>query len=176
MIKPDYKIEVIQHIHRQAFGDEEGPVIADLVQKFMALKSTISITTEREGQKVGNVIFTPLMIDGHPNRYCFLLCPLAVLPAFQRQGVGKELIEKGAAHLTSIGADAMFVLGDPNYYARHGFGLTNIQPPYSELVTMKEAWRMRELGPNTLPGIRASSTAVEPIMDPAYWDTSGHTE
>ncbi|MTI11171.1 GNAT family N-acetyltransferase [Curvivirga aplysinae] len=169
-------IQMLQNLHLLAFGEEEGPIISDLVKEFLLLPETISISIERDNKVAGNIIFTPFQIKGHPNKKCYLLAPVGVLPEFQGQKIGKDLIEKGAAHLRSIGADAIFVLGYPKYYAANGFVPTYILPPYPELTTYLEAWKIRELKKGAMNGINGKTIAVDPIMKPEFWDTSNRPE
>jgi putative acetyltransferase len=49
------------------------------------------------------------------------LAPVAVLPEFQRQGIGSQLIRDGLERCKQAGYDAVVVLGDPAYYFRFGF-------------------------------------------------------
>jgi putative acetyltransferase len=56
---------------------------------------------------------------------------MAVLPDFQRQGIGTALVKEGVRRCREMGFDAVVVLGHPEYYPRFGFtkastlGLTN---------------------------------------------------
>lgn len=49
------------------------------------------------------------------------LGPAAVLPAYQRQGIGAALIESGIRLCRSRRYRAMVVLGHPSYYPHFGF-------------------------------------------------------
>ena len=49
------------------------------------------------------------------------MAPVAVVPGKQRQGIGKSLIISGIDRCKKIGCNAIFVLGDPNYYTQFGF-------------------------------------------------------
>jgi putative acetyltransferase len=72
------------------------------------------------GQVVGHIAFSPVAIsDGSPGWYG--LGPVAVLPAWQRQGVGKALIFEGLARLRELGAQGCCLVGHPEYYPKFGF-------------------------------------------------------
>jgi putative acetyltransferase len=49
------------------------------------------------------------------------LAPIAVFPGFQRQGIGKALIEAGIDKIRAYGEPFVIVLGHPGYYPRFGF-------------------------------------------------------
>ncbi len=49
------------------------------------------------------------------------LAPLAVVPAFQRLGIGSALVSAGLERCRSERHSRVLVLGDPVYFARFGF-------------------------------------------------------
>ena len=49
------------------------------------------------------------------------LAPVGVAPAFQKQGIGSQLIRHGLRECHRIGAGWVVVLGDPRFYERFGF-------------------------------------------------------
>lgn len=167
-------IEDILNVHLLAFGDEEGPEIAALARALLALPDTISISAQREGTIAGNVLFTPFVFRDHPGTTCYLLAPCAVLPKHQGSGVGKELMERSIDHLRSIGVDAVFVLGVPDFYPRYGYVPTDKQTPYPELLTIPESWMALELTPGAVAPLSGKPTAVEAFMHPELWDTSAY--
>jgi len=94
------------------------PYITDALRDAGALR--LSLVAERDGVVVGHVAFSPVTIsDGSAGWYG--LGPIAVLPEWQRQGVGTALIREGLARLKSLGAAGCVLLGDPRYYSRFGF-------------------------------------------------------
>jgi putative acetyltransferase len=81
---------------------------------------TISLVAEIDGRVVGHVAFSPVTIsDGAVGWYG--LGPVSVLPEYQRQGIGKALIDKGLSLLRESGGQGCALVGDPNYYKRFGF-------------------------------------------------------
>ena len=46
---------------------------------------------------------------------------MAVVPAFQRHGVGSQLVQHGLDLLRAGGHDVVVVLGHPRFYPRFGF-------------------------------------------------------
>jgi len=49
------------------------------------------------------------------------LAPVAVLPDFQKQGIGSALVRTGLEELKNMDCPFVFVLGHPEYYPRFGF-------------------------------------------------------
>jgi putative acetyltransferase len=43
------------------------------------------------------------------------------VPEYQRQGIGKALIEAGLSRLKSLGAQGACLVGHPDYYGKFGF-------------------------------------------------------
>ncbi len=81
---------------------------------------TISLVAEIDGQVVGHVAFSPVTIsDGSIGWYG--LGPVSVLPEYQKQGIGKSLINKGLSMLKELDGNGCALVGDPNYYKRLGF-------------------------------------------------------
>ena len=81
---------------------------------------TVSLVAEVDGRVIGHIAFSPVSIsDGTPNWYG--LGPVSVLPAYQRQGIGKALIREGLSRLKEMHAQGCCLVGHPDYYGRFGF-------------------------------------------------------
>ena len=81
---------------------------------------TVSLVAELDGLVIGHIAFSPVTIsDGTPNWYG--LGPVSVLPACQRQGIGKALIREGLSRLKELNAQGCCLVGHPNYYRKFGF-------------------------------------------------------
>lgn len=81
---------------------------------------TLSLVAEIDGRIVGHIAFSPVAIsDGTQN--WFGLGPVSVLPEYQKQGIGKALIQEGLSQIKELGGQGCCLVGDPNYYKRFGF-------------------------------------------------------
>lgn len=81
---------------------------------------TVSLVAETDGQIIGHIAFSPVTIsDGTQGWYG--LGPFSVLPAYQRKGVGKALIQEGLARLKTAKAKGCCLVGHPGYYKKFGF-------------------------------------------------------
>lgn len=116
-------VEVISEVTKAAF---EGHPYSNQTEQFIvsALRATaaltISLVAEVGGKVVGHIAFSPVTIsDG--SRDWYGLGPVSVLPEYQKQGIGKSLIQEGLSLLKALGAKGCALVGDPQYYERFGF-------------------------------------------------------
>jgi putative acetyltransferase len=88
---------------------------------------TISLVAEIDGQIVGHIAFSPITIsDGTKDWYG--MGPVSVLPNYQKQGIGKTLVNEGLSLLKNMGAQGCALVGPPDYYKKFGF------KNYSEMI------------------------------------------
>lgn len=81
---------------------------------------TLSLVAEVDGRVIGHIAFSPVAIsDGTRNWYG--LGPVSVLPEYQRQGIGKTLIQEGLSRLKELNAQGCCLVGHPDYYRKFGF-------------------------------------------------------
>ena len=81
---------------------------------------TMSLVAEIDERVVGHIAFSPVVIsDGTKDWYG--LGPVSVLPEYQKQGIGKSLVNEGLSSLKQLGGQGCALVGDPNYYKRFGF-------------------------------------------------------
>ncbi len=80
----------------------------------------VSLVAEMDGRVIGHIAFSPVTIsDG--TRDWYGLGPVSVLPAYQRQGIGKALIWEGLSRLKDMNAHGCCLVGHPDYYPQFGF-------------------------------------------------------
>ena len=110
----------IRGVNEAAFGGtEEASLVESLREAGVVLLSLVAETGTRV---VGHVLFSRMSIDT-PNGAvpAVALAPVAVLPAYQRQGIGGRLIRDGLDALRGLGERIVIVVGHPAYYPRFGF-------------------------------------------------------
>jgi putative acetyltransferase len=141
--KPE-DIEMIRRVNVAAFGRESE---ADLVDRLRGIASTFSFVAVEFEQIVGHIFFSPVTIAGTCTEDLLVLglAPVAVLPNYQRQGIGSLLIEHGLKECARLGFKAVFVLGSPKYYPRFGFIPAKMKGLGCEYSVPDEAFMVLEL-------------------------------
>lgn len=72
---------------------------------------------------VGNIMFTKSYIISNDSKKheTITFGPLSVLPAYQKQGIGKALVEHAKEAAKKLGYRAILIYGFPSYYKKLGF-------------------------------------------------------
>ena len=137
----------IHAVHQAAFGQ---PDEADLVDNLRTEGVVLaSIVAELDERIAGHILFTRMWIG---TTSAAALAPLAVLPEYQRHGIGAKLITRGLELLRESGERIVIVLGHPEYYARFGFSTAKARDLESPFPP--EAYMALELIPGALDGVR----------------------
>lgn len=93
----------------------------DLVNELRKSKSfipSLSLVAEKDGVLAGHILFTKLKAGEETP---LALAPLAVLPEFQKQGIGSALIKEGHKRAKEMGYSFSVVLGSEKYYPKFGY-------------------------------------------------------
>ena len=125
--------DAIRAVHLAAFPTSAE---ADLVEQLQADGDVaISLVAEADEGLVGHILFSRMDAEAEGRPLSALgLAPVAVLPGRQGHGVGSALIEAGLDRARSLGADIVFLVGEPDYYRRFGFDANAARPfasPYA---------------------------------------------
>ena len=144
-----YKVEIresrssdldqLLKLYRKAFPDED---LTFLVRELLTLElDVLSLTCLSDHSIVGHICFTFCQVE-NANHKVALLGPLAVTPTLQKRGIGRSLVQTGFEKLERLNTDCIFVLGDPEFYARFGFQQEdNVLAPYPLPSEWSEAWQ-----------------------------------
>ena len=147
-----HDIAAIRQVNEQAFGGSgEANAIEALRDRGAA---TLSLVAEIDDRVVGHLFFTPAAIETADHTWPALgLAPLAVLPEYQRQGIGSALMKAGLAECARLGYERVIVLGHPEYYPRFGFMRASLYGIRPEWEAPDEAFMVLELQHGALDGV-----------------------
>ena len=118
---------------RHAFpADEEAHLVEQLRVDGDVL---VELVAASDTAIQGHILYSPLVIERDEGTFeAAALAPVAVLPAFQGQGIGGKLVRAGNARCAALGLEAIVVLGQADYYPRFGFSARaaeSLQAPFS---------------------------------------------
>ena len=119
--KEDY--EEVYNVVKRAFesaehsdGNEQDLVVN--LRKSQNFISELSLVAIQDKRIVGYILFTKINIGEYKE---LALAPLAVLPEYQKQGIGKKLIKEGHKIAKKLGYHYSIVLGSEKYYSKSGY-------------------------------------------------------
>jgi putative acetyltransferase len=114
--RPD-DVPTVRDLNRRAFGqDQESNIVDALRANGAALLSLVATMNDRV---VGHIMYSSAVVGNCVKGAA--LGPMAVLPEYQRQGIGSKLIEVGNRKLKDAACPFIIVVGHANYYPRFGF-------------------------------------------------------
>lgn len=144
----------IYQINKVAF---EGEVEAQLVNNLRKTKGFIpelSLVAEKDGEIVGHILFSIIHINTNTGNIPVLaLAPMAVLPEYQKQGIGSLLIKEGLKKCKKLGHKIVVLVGHSDYYPRFGFTPAKERGLKLPFDAPDEAFLVYEIIPNSLAGI-----------------------
>ena len=97
-------------------GNEQD--LVEALRKSTSFIPELSLVAVMDNKIVGYILFTKIKIGKNEE---LALAPLAVLPEYQRQGIGKELIKRGHEIAKELGYHYSVVLGSEKYYPKFGY-------------------------------------------------------
>lgn len=146
-----YDLPGIRLLEEAAFARPAEAILVDLARE--RGKSTLSMVAAQDGVVRGHVLFTPITFDPpQPGLHGLGIGPVAVLPKYQRTGIGSRLMRAGLDHVRRLGYGFVVLLGDPAYYSRFGFRpgrLLGLSSDYGD----GDEFQVLELCPAALAGV-----------------------
>lgn len=124
-IRPEREEEfnTIYQLTSLAFGQEDESRLIDLLRKDECFIPKLSLVAINKDTIIGHILFTKISILGKEDQshVSLALAPMAVLPDFQRKGIGGQLIRRGLEVAKELGYSSVIVLGHKDYYPKFGF-------------------------------------------------------
>ncbi|MHC4624196.1 MAG: GNAT family N-acetyltransferase [Planctomycetota bacterium] len=142
---------VIRHVNEQAFGQPNEASLVDVLRERGA--AVLSMVATDDDQVVAHVLFTEAVVTETDSQFKALcLGPMAVLPSYQRRGIGSRLLECALDKCRELDYDAVVVVGHPEFYPRFGFVPARLKGVRCEFDVPDEAFMVLELQEDGLAG------------------------
>jgi len=141
----------IDDVVRRAFDRPEEARLVDLLRRLASpFLSLVAIEGDRV---VGHVALSPVVVEGVGTGPTSAgLAPLSVLPECQGRGIGNALMRSALVEARAMGWRAIFLLGNPLYYARFGFELAAPRGLHYASHDFDSAFQCLETDPGSLDG------------------------
>lgn len=97
-------------------GGNEAEIVAALRE---AGALSLSFVADEAGALLGHVAASPAAVGLVSGWAC--IAPVSVLPTWQGQGIGADLMRAALTGLRAHGFEGAVLVGDPAYYSRFGF-------------------------------------------------------
>lgn len=111
----------VYEVNRLAFQQENESKLIEKIRKGENFIPELSLVAEIGNEIVGHILFSKIKIIGDSVFESLALGPMAVIPEFQKQGIGEKLIKIGLEKAKKLGFDSVIVLGHKEYYQKFGF-------------------------------------------------------
>jgi predicted N-acetyltransferase YhbS len=122
-------LEKVFNLIYSAFGNKAE---SDLVRQLILDEDVfLNLIFESSDTIVGNIVVSKISMAPDKGLLCGGIAPLSVLPENQSFGIGSQLMESAIKKSKEMKIDALFLLGDPNYYKRFNFKVSNLPSDYS---------------------------------------------
>lgn len=166
-------LEAVLSVEREAFGSNDEAELVDNLLRDPTAQPLISLLAFVDDRPAGHILFTKIGLAGPDVApQAMLLAPLAVIPEFQKMGIGGALIKEALRIATEQGAELVFVLGHPDYYPRSGFrpaGQFGLEAPYPIPAKNAGAWMVIETKPDLIGRIKGKVTIADALDRPEMW-------
>ena len=167
-------LEEILRIQTLAFGyDKEAELVRSMLSDPSAKPDLSLLAIDPNEHPVGHILFTRVRVpDLEGNVSASILAPLAVIPDYQKKGVGGALVKEGLRLLKQADVQLVFVLGHPGYYPQFGFepaGKLGFDAPYPIPDEHAGAWMMQSLQTGVPEARGVKVVCCTALNKPEHW-------
>ena len=154
----DYR--TIEHLTREAFWNVYRPgclehYVLHVLRGDPAFVPELDIVMEKDGEIIGHVIYLRSAIETDDGRTIPIMTfgPISIDPRFQRQGYGKQLLEHSMQQARELGAGALAITGNIDFYGKSGFVVSKTRGVRYADDPEADYFLIAELKPGFLDGI-----------------------
>ena len=162
----DYR--TIEHLTREAFWNVYRPgclehYVLHVLRDDPAFVPELDIVMEKDGEIIGHVIYLRSAIETDDGRTIPIMTfgPISIDPRFQRQGYGKQLLEHSMQQARELGAGALAITGNIDFYGKSGFVVSKTRGVRYADDPEADYFLIAELKPGFLDGI--TGTYRDPV-------------
>ena len=135
-------------VNASAFETQAEATLVDVLRE--QAQPIVSLVAENQGNVVGHIMFSPIILSENPDLKVMGLAPMAVAPEHQRKGIGSALVRAGLEQCRHLGFVAVVVVGHTEYYPRFGFSPSSRFGIDTEYEVPEEVFMAVELEPEAL--------------------------
>lgn len=153
----------VEHLTREAFWNVYRPgcmehYVVHVLRRDPAFVPELDLVMEQDGALVGHVLYMRAAITADDGREIPVMTfgPISIRPDLQRQGLGKRLLETSMEQAAALGAGALCIEGNLEFYGKSGFvvagtrGIRYHGEPEQQIVPY---FLLKELKPGFLYGV-----------------------
>ncbi|PNV63495.1 GNAT family N-acetyltransferase [Clostridium sp. chh4-2] len=149
----------VEEMIRKAFWNLYIPgciehYLAHVMRAHEDFLTELDLVAELDGQVIGNIMYTKakLLDESGTEKSILTFGPISVLPEYQREGYGKELIEASFQKAAELGYDVIVIFGNPGNYVSRGFKSCKKYNVCLANGAYPSAMLVKELSPGALDG------------------------
>lgn len=145
----DYR--TTENLTREAFWNVYRPgcmehYVLHCYRNDPAFVPELDLVMELNGKMIAQVIYVRSVIDSDDGRKIPVMTfgPISVAPEYKRKGYGKKLLDYSMEKAARLGAGALFITGNIDFYGKSGFvpaltkGIRYADDPSAEYFLVKE--------------------------------------
>lgn len=156
--------DAVAQVITSAFARADEARLVEALRREPDFIPRLSLVADEGGAVTGHLLFTAAPIVGDARVWPALaLAPLSVRPAWQRKGVGSQLMRHGLDECRRLGHQLVVVLGHAAYYPRFGFTSAQAAGIEAPFPVRNESFMALELVPGAFDGVKGTIRYAPPF-------------